>query len=257
MRACIHFSVVVILMFVYAAKGDITEVSLDDESVCDGNPFEIKEGNELHLVSKGMVPKSMCGVRMNVQRSQNCRGVCFNLRSSNFADCSARLVTTEIHFGEMVPDVIKEENCQTSMEVPWCSSAHTLILELVIDEMIITHRYNFSASVYPRCGDDVVYKAPSTNQEEGVRMTLIYGVLTGTCLCLAFLILFIVTCYCYRIRNRGHTILPSVSKDKTSKIPGEAGKPSSSTGLKDTYLAITGMEKEGVNLLIIEGSKSK
>ncbi|KAK3589500.1 hypothetical protein CHS0354_030625 [Potamilus streckersoni] len=213
MRACV-FLVNFVLMCVYAARVDITKASLDGpDSICNGNALEIKEGNELQLVSKGLVQKSMCSVRMNVQRSQNCRGVCFNLRSSNFADCSAKLITTEIHFGELVPDVIKEENCQKSMEVPWCSSAHTLKLDLVVDDMVTTPKYNFSATVYPRCGDDVVYRPPSkVDMEEKTRMTLIHGIVVGICLCSAFLLLFLAAwCYFKNHPNRGYT-MSSVSK---------------------------------------------
>ncbi|KAL3851993.1 hypothetical protein ACJMK2_015682 [Sinanodonta woodiana] len=213
MKTCVCVIVGFVLMCVSAVRVDVTTVSLDGlDSVCS-NAYEIKEGNELHLVSKGMVPKSMCGVRLNVQRSQNCRGVCFNLRSSNFADCSARLVTTEIHFGEMVSDVIRAESCKESMEVPWCSSAHTLILDLIVDDTATNPKYNFSATVYPRCGDDVVYRPPSRlAMEEKTKMTLIHGIVVGICLCFAFLMLFFAAwCYYKNHPNRGYT-MSTVSK---------------------------------------------
>ncbi|KAK3589504.1 hypothetical protein CHS0354_030631 [Potamilus streckersoni] len=243
MTACVNLSLLFFILCVCAAKADITKASLDGpESVCNGYPFEIKEGNELQLVSKGLVQKSMCSVRMNVQRSQNCRGVCFNLRSSNFADCSAKLITTEIHFGELVPDVIQEENCQKSMEVPWCSSAHTLKLDIVLDDMVMTPKYNFSATVYPRCGDDVVYRPPSINVEEGVRIALIHGLLVGICTCLVFIVIFFSAWCYYRNRpNSGRTMSPSASKEKT---PGQGGKQSSSADQKGTFRKINEREKE-------------
>ncbi|KAK3605850.1 hypothetical protein CHS0354_002486 [Potamilus streckersoni] len=253
MRA--NFSLVVILMCVYAAKAEITEASLDEESVCAGNPFEIKEGNQLRLFSEGMLKTSMCSVRMNVQRSQTCRGVCFNLTSSNFADCSARFFTIETFFGELVPEVIKEKNCKESMEVPWCSSAHTLNLHLLVDTMVKTPKFNFSATVYPRCGDDVVYKAPSTDLEESVSMSLLYGALVAICLCLVFLIVCLVACCHYKNNNIENSKSPLASKEKALKIPGEGRKQSSSADPKYTYVTINGMEKD-VNLLIAAGAKS-
>ncbi|KAL3851990.1 hypothetical protein ACJMK2_015679 [Sinanodonta woodiana] len=245
MRAWINVPLVFMLICVYAAKSDITKASLDgSDSVCNGDPFEIKEGNELHLVSKGTVQKSVCSVRMNVQRSQNCRGVCFNLRSSNFADCSAKLIITEIHFGELIPDVIQEENCQTSMEVPWCSSAHTLKLDLVIDDTVTTPKYNFSASVYPRCGDDVVYRPPGINVEEGVRMNLIHGIIVGICMCLVFMAMFLAALCYYRNRpTSGRTMAPSASKEKTLKTHGETRKQSSYADQKTTYSKINERQK--------------
>ncbi|KAL3851992.1 hypothetical protein ACJMK2_015681 [Sinanodonta woodiana] len=243
MKTGVMFSLV--LIFIYRAKSEITKISLDGpDSVCDGNPLEIKEGSEVQLVSKGMVQKSICSVRINVHRSQNCRGVCFKLRNSNFADCSAKLITTEIHFGEMVPDVIREEDCQTSMEVPWCSSAHTLKLDLVIDDTVMTPKYNFSASVYPRCGDDVVYKPPNRlHFEEGMKMNLIHGIVVGICLCLVFVALIIITVCYYRNHANLRNLSSVESKEKTMKTPGERAKQSSSLDQKASYMKINPREK--------------
>ncbi|KAK3589503.1 hypothetical protein CHS0354_030629 [Potamilus streckersoni] len=255
----VYFSFVVILMCTNVASADVTKVSLDGpDSVCSGNPLEVKEGNELQLVSKGLVQTSMCSVRMNVQRSQNCRGVCFNLRSSNFADCSAKLITTEIHFRELVPDDIKEETCQKSMEVPWCSSAHTLKLDLVVDDMVMTPKFNFSATVYPRCGDDVLYKPPNRlDMEEKLRISLIHGIIVGICLCSAFLVIFLAAwCYYKNHPNRGHTMSSSVSKEKTLKISGKGAKQTSSSDPKATYRKIDEKENEEAKLMLAADAKS-
>ncbi|KAL3851991.1 hypothetical protein ACJMK2_015680 [Sinanodonta woodiana] len=257
--AYVSFSFVVSLMCVCAASADVTIVSLDGpDSACSGNSFEIKEGSELQLVSKGLVQKSMCSVRMNVQRSQKCRGVCFNLRSSNFADCSAKLITTEIHFGEMVSDIIKEEGCKKPMEVPWCSSAHTLKLDLIVDDTAMNPSYNFSATVYPRCGDDVVYRPPNRlDIEESLRISLIHGIIVGLTLCSMFLFLLIAAwCYYKNHPNRGHTMSSSVSKEKTLNISGKGAKQSSSDDPKATYRKINEKESEETKLFLAADAKS-
>ncbi|KAK3589501.1 hypothetical protein CHS0354_030627 [Potamilus streckersoni] len=258
MRTCMIFSLIYVLICAYTAKSEVTKVSLDGpDSICSGNALEIEEGNELQLVSKGIIQKSMCSVRINVHRSENCRGVCFNLRSSNFVDCSAKLITTEIHFGELVPDVIKEENCKESMEVPWCSSAHTLKLDLVVDDMVMTPKYNFSATVYPRCGDDVVYKPPNrVHFEEGLKMNLVHGIVVGVCLCLMFaVIIIIIVCY-YRNHTNLRNLSPSKSNEKTLKISGEIAKQSSSSDQKGTYKKINEREKEEAKLMLTANVKS-
>ncbi|KAJ8320211.1 hypothetical protein KUTeg_001798 [Tegillarca granosa] len=195
------FVVVVKAAVVY--EDIVKTVNMDQTAEC-GTTQHVSFKQTLQLQSTGSSPDGQCKVSVHAHPDEkdDCenRILCVKVAKSKMNDCETKLVFSEQ--GGRYP-ASKELRCRTRFSNEWCTLSHTLNVELMEMRNFTANMpqrdYSFTVNIAHGCavGNDL----RNPDQEAGVTMNRIYGILTGVACCCIFLVMLIISFCCFRNKS--------------------------------------------------------